>query len=57
MFGLDRTEAPYDQAAEWTGIIDRLYASEQPFDHDGAYYSLKGAASRPAPLSGTARRF
>jgi alkanesulfonate monooxygenase SsuD/methylene tetrahydromethanopterin reductase-like flavin-dependent oxidoreductase (luciferase family) len=52
MFGLNRVDAPYEQAAEWIGIIERLYASNEPFDHDGTYYQLRGAASRPAPLSG-----
>jgi alkanesulfonate monooxygenase SsuD/methylene tetrahydromethanopterin reductase-like flavin-dependent oxidoreductase (luciferase family) len=52
MFGLEKVDAPYDQAAEWIGIIERLYTSDAPFDHDGRYYTLKGAASRPAPLAG-----
>lgn len=52
MFGLERVEAPYDQAAEWIAIISRLYAERAPFDHDGAHYHLKGAASRPGPVAG-----
>ena len=52
MFGLEKVDAPYDQAAEWISVIERLYASDAPFDHEGTYYRLKGASSRPAPLSG-----
>jgi len=52
MFGLEKVDAPYDQAAEWLAIIERMYAEDAPFDHDGRYYRLGGAASRPAPLSG-----
>lgn len=52
MFGLERVEAPYDQAAEWLGLIGRLYTEDAPFDHQGRYYSVKGAMSRPVPLSG-----
>jgi alkanesulfonate monooxygenase SsuD/methylene tetrahydromethanopterin reductase-like flavin-dependent oxidoreductase (luciferase family) len=50
MFGTPLVEKGYDQAAEWIGIVERLYASDEPFDHDGSYYHLKQAVSRPASL-------
>ena len=50
MFGTPLVEKGYDQAAEWIGIVERLYAAEEPFDFDGAYYHLKEAVSRPASL-------
>ena len=51
MFGIDKADAPYDQAAEWIEVIDRLYTSDEPFDFDGKYYHLKGAATAPKPLN------
>jgi FMNH2-dependent dimethyl sulfone monooxygenase len=50
MFGTQLVEKGYDQAAEWIDIVERLYASDEPFDHDGTYYHLKDAVSRPASL-------
>ena len=50
MFGVSLGEKGYVQAAEWIGIIERLYNSNEPFDFAGEYYKLKGAVSRPASL-------
>lgn len=50
MFGATLVEKGYDQAAEWLGLVERLYAAAEPFDHEGTYYRLKGAVSRPASL-------
>lgn len=50
MFGTPLVEKGYDQAAEWLGLVERLYAADKPFDHDGSYYHLKQAVSRPASL-------
>jgi alkanesulfonate monooxygenase SsuD/methylene tetrahydromethanopterin reductase-like flavin-dependent oxidoreductase (luciferase family) len=50
MFGTPLVEKGYDQAAEWLEVLERLYASDQPFDHEGTYYRLKEAVSRPASL-------
>jgi dimethylsulfone monooxygenase len=50
MFGVPLVEKGYDQAAEWLDIVERLYASDQPFDHDGTYYTMKDAVSSPASL-------
>lgn len=50
MFGTPLVEKGYDQAAEWIAIIEKAYASDEPFDFDGSYYKLKGAVSRPASL-------
>jgi alkanesulfonate monooxygenase SsuD/methylene tetrahydromethanopterin reductase-like flavin-dependent oxidoreductase (luciferase family) len=50
MFGATPDERGYDRAAEWITIIERAYASEEPFDFDGAYYRLKGVVSRPASV-------
>jgi alkanesulfonate monooxygenase SsuD/methylene tetrahydromethanopterin reductase-like flavin-dependent oxidoreductase (luciferase family) len=50
MFGTPLVEKGYDQATEWLDIVERLYASDEPLDHDGAYYRLKEAVSRPASV-------
>lgn len=50
MFGVTPAEKGYDMAAEWIEIIERAYASSEPFDFDGTYYRLKSVVSRPASL-------
>jgi dimethylsulfone monooxygenase len=50
MFGVPLVEKGYDQAAEWLDIVERVYASDEPVDFNGSYYTLKGAVSRPASL-------
>jgi alkanesulfonate monooxygenase SsuD/methylene tetrahydromethanopterin reductase-like flavin-dependent oxidoreductase (luciferase family) len=50
MFGMRLGEAPYEQAAEWSEILVRLYNEPAPFDYDGRYYQLRQAVSRPAAL-------
>lgn len=50
MFGQTVDARGYDRAGEWIGIIERAYASDEPFDVAGAYYTLTGVVSRPASL-------
>jgi FMNH2-dependent dimethyl sulfone monooxygenase len=50
MFGTPLVEKGYDQAAEWLDIVERLYAADEPITHEGTYYTLKEAVSRPASL-------
>jgi alkanesulfonate monooxygenase SsuD/methylene tetrahydromethanopterin reductase-like flavin-dependent oxidoreductase (luciferase family) len=50
MFGAEVGAEGYVQAAEWIEIIERAYASDEPFDLEGKYYKLKGVVSRPASL-------
>lgn len=50
MFGVELAEKGYDQAAEWLDVLEKLYASDEPLDHDGTYFHLKQAVSRPASL-------
>jgi len=50
MFGTTPDERAYDRAAEWITIVERAYASDTPFDFDGAYYKLKGIVSKPASI-------
>lgn len=50
MFGTTPDERAYERAAEWIGIVERAYSSDEPFDFDGAYYKLKGVVSKPASI-------
>ncbi|HEV7254049.1 MAG TPA: LLM class flavin-dependent oxidoreductase [Mesorhizobium sp.] len=50
MFGVSLVEKGYDQAAEWLAIVEKLYASDEPLTHEGEYYRLTEAVSRPASL-------
>ena len=50
MFGATPDEKSYERAAEWIEIVERAYATDVPFDFDGAHYRLKGVISRPASL-------
>ena len=50
MFGTPLVEKGYDQAAEWLDILEKLYAADEPFDHEGTYYRMAGRqpADQPA---------
>jgi len=52
MFGvnLPQVEDRYGQGLEWFEIMQRIYASNEPFDFDGKHYKLKGVSGKPAPL-------
>jgi alkanesulfonate monooxygenase SsuD/methylene tetrahydromethanopterin reductase-like flavin-dependent oxidoreductase (luciferase family) len=52
MFGvnLPQVEDRYGQGLEWFEIMQRIYASNAPFDFDGKYYKLKGVSGKPSPL-------
>ncbi len=52
MFGIDRADAPYDQAAEWIRIIKRLHSDPTPFDHAGTHYRLQQAMGLPGAVNG-----
>ncbi|MDA0238449.1 MAG: LLM class flavin-dependent oxidoreductase [Proteobacteria bacterium] len=53
MFGVELKEHDrrYDQGAEWLEIVKRLWTEEEPFDHEGEFYSLKRARAEPKPIS------
>ncbi len=50
MFGLELIEDRYAQGLEWFDIINRIYASSEPFDFDGKFYRLKNVSGQPHPL-------
>ncbi len=52
MFGapLIEHDARYEMAAEWLGIIKRMWTEDEPFDFEGKYYKVKGAVLDPKPI-------
>lgn len=52
MFGADLLahDRRYDLADEWIDIVERLWTEPGEFDHDGEFFSLRGAFSMPKPL-------
>ncbi|HTK61675.1 MAG TPA: LLM class flavin-dependent oxidoreductase [Pseudonocardia sp.] len=51
MFGVQTLEHDdrYRFGDEWMAVIDRLWSSREPFDHNGAVFQLAGAVSSPRP--------
>ncbi len=50
MFGTLPDARSYERAEEWIKVVEQAYASDEPFDFEGAYYRLKGVVSKPASL-------
>lgn len=40
----------YEEAAEWTSFVKKLWSEKDPFDWDGKYYQSTQAHSDPRPL-------
>lgn len=55
MFGVELSDhaARYAYSDEWTAIVKRLWNETEPFDFDGAHFSLRGVFSKPKPYGGT----
>jgi FMNH2-dependent dimethyl sulfone monooxygenase len=45
-------DASYDYTEEWLTIAKRLWREAAPFDHDGPFFHLRGAISKPKPYGG-----
>lgn len=43
-------EQRYERAAEYLGLLRRIWTAPQPFDHAGTYYRFNGAFSAVKPL-------
>ncbi len=52
MFGapLREHDARYDQLGEWLGIVRRLWAEQDEFDYEGAFFRVEKAMSMPRPI-------
>lgn len=42
----------YALAQEWWDIVARIWASDDPFDHDGRFFQLKHVVGAPKPAGG-----
>lgn len=43
-------DTAYEYAAEWLDIIQRLWTSDEAFDHEGKFFTIKKAFQLPKPL-------
>ncbi len=52
MFGLSLLahDERYACAEEWLGIVKRLWTEDDPFDHEGKFYRIKGGYLQPKPI-------
>lgn len=52
MFGVPLLDhdVRYDMAAEWIEVIRRMWTSEEEFDFEGKFYTVKGAIMAPKPI-------
>ena len=50
--GLRSHDDRYAYAEEWLGIVKRIWTEDAPFDHDGAFMTLKGVIGSPKPCFG-----
>ncbi|MCP2336107.1 LLM class flavin-dependent oxidoreductase [Actinomadura rupiterrae] len=56
MFGLTLPadhDTRYAYAQEWWDIVQRIWTSTEPFDHDGRFFRLRGVVGAPKPHNGT----
>jgi len=51
MFGVAQHEHDerYAQGEEWWSIVKRIWADDEPFDHAGTHYQLRGVEGLPRP--------
>jgi alkanesulfonate monooxygenase SsuD/methylene tetrahydromethanopterin reductase-like flavin-dependent oxidoreductase (luciferase family) len=45
-------DARYARAQEWWDVVRRIWTAEQPFDHDGQFFSLRHVIGAPRPAAG-----
>ena len=52
MFGvaLNSHEDRYAYSKEWLEIARRIWSENEPFDHDGRFFQLKGVLGKPRPF-------
>jgi alkanesulfonate monooxygenase SsuD/methylene tetrahydromethanopterin reductase-like flavin-dependent oxidoreductase (luciferase family) len=52
MFGVSLLEHDdrYACAEEWLAIVKRLWTQDEPFDHEGRFYKIKGGYLQPKPI-------
>lgn len=50
MFGINLTDARYEQGLEWFEVLNRLCSEDAPFDFHGRFYDLHRVSGLPKPL-------
>jgi dimethylsulfone monooxygenase len=40
----------YELGQEWIDIVKRIWTEDEPFDHDGKYFKLRGVYGNPKPV-------
>ena len=52
MFGgsMREHDTRYAYGDEWLQIVQRIWTEEDPFDHDGQFFQLKGVQGHPKPV-------
>lgn len=54
MFGVSLGEHDdrYAYTEEWVDIVERIWREEEPFDHRGRFFDLRGVLGKPKPVGG-----
>lgn len=55
MFGVDLPQGHderYAYAQEWWEVVRRIWTAEEPFDHEGRWFRLRGVEGAPRPADG-----
>lgn len=52
MFGIEQRghDDRYAVADEWMTLTERIWVSDDPFDHDGRFFTARNVVSQPKPL-------
>jgi alkanesulfonate monooxygenase SsuD/methylene tetrahydromethanopterin reductase-like flavin-dependent oxidoreductase (luciferase family) len=50
---LDAHDRRYELGQEWVDIVTRVWRADEPFDHDGEFFRLRGAVLNPKPVGGS----
>lgn len=55
MFGVDMKDhdSRYAFTEEWVQIVERVWSEDEPFDHEGRFFTLKNVLGKPKPWAGT----
>jgi alkanesulfonate monooxygenase SsuD/methylene tetrahydromethanopterin reductase-like flavin-dependent oxidoreductase (luciferase family) len=54
MFGIAQREHDerYEYTKEWLDVMFKVWASDEPFDHEGRFFNLRGVTGSPKPRGG-----
>lgn len=54
MFGIGFNDhaARYAYTEEWVQVVEKIWTLDEPFDHNGRFFNLKGVLGKPKPYGG-----